>query len=114
MATPRERNAYQERGFATYESAVWRKPESCQKLLNEDLIRSNHWTTYKRDSVPEYVKKLINDKFNLVFLTNHKVASTSFPTYLTCEYGAWTGAAQDESNDNRSVVVAVRDPLSRK
>ena len=75
---------------------------------------SNHSMTYKRDSVPEYVKKLINDKFNLVFLTNHKVASTSFPKYLACEYGAWTGAAQDKSNDDRSVVVAVRDPLTRK
>lgn len=114
MANPRERNVGLERGYATYESAVWRKPESCLKLLNEDLIMSNHWETYKRDSVPKYVKKLFNDKFNLVFLRNHKVASSSFPNYLACEYGDWTEAAQDEPNDDRYIVVAVRDPLSRK
>ena len=68
---------------------------------------------YKADAVEDYVKKLFNDEYNLAFLRNHKVASTSFPEYLDCEYEAWTEAAQDIPNNDRRIIVAVRDPLSR-
>lgn len=112
-ANLREETIFLERGYATYESSVWRKPKSCQKLLNDDLITNNHWSMYKADAVEDYVKKLFNDEYNLVFLRNHKVASTSFPEYLDCEYGAWNEVARDEPNDDRRIIVAVRDPLSR-
>ena len=110
---PRELNSFVQRGYATYESSAWRKPEKCRSLLNDDLIRINHWETYKADYTQHYIKKLFNDEFNLVFLLNHKVGSTSFPSYLDCEYGSWKMVGRAESNNNRYVITAVRDPVAR-
>uniref|UniRef100_A0A7S4JMQ5 Sulfotransferase domain-containing protein n=1 Tax=Odontella aurita TaxID=265563 RepID=A0A7S4JMQ5_9STRA len=111
---PREKKSdhFLERGYATYESSIWPKPESCQKRLNEDWVHKED--VYQKDSVPPYVKELFNEEFNLVFLLIHKVASTSFPGYLHCEYGPWIHTAPGEaSNEKQKIITSVRDPISR-
>ena len=47
-------------------------------------------------------------------MQNWKVASTSLPGYLWCEYGSWDMAATTEAvPDGYSVVTAVRNPIKR-
>jgi len=108
-------SGYTERGFATYESSEWLKPKRCQTLTNEEWSETNnYYLKYKEDNTPDYVTKMVNDEYKMEFHLNWKVASTSFPSYLWCEYGSWSDV--DKSTDvtaGYQVVSAVRHPVSR-
>lgn len=114
QVNPRETKFFREREYATFESSIWPKPESCQRPLYDELAERRSWQPYKKDLVPLYVKKLFNKKHNLAFLLNHKVASTSFPSYLACEYGTWEETSMEVANGlDRTIIMAVRDPVAR-
>lgn len=108
-------NSYLTRGFATYESSMWLKPEECLVLPDEVWSAENKgYLTYKEDNSPEYITKMVNDEYKMEFHLNWKVASTSFPSYLWCEYGTWSDVSKEEATTSGyEVVAAVRHPLSR-
>jgi hypothetical protein len=109
-----ESSHYEHRGYATYESSIWPKPSTCLRpLYDESSSESKTWQAYKEDVTPVYLTKYFNDDYNLAFLPNQKVASTSFTKYLTCKYGAWDETIMEMDNSDRKIVMAVRDPVTR-
>lgn len=108
-------NAYETRGFATYESSMWLKPQECLTLPDETWSAENKgYLMYKEDNSPEYITKMVNDEYKMEFHLNWKVASTSFPSYLWCEYGTWSDVSKEtDVPSGYEVVAAVRHPLSR-
>ena len=55
----RESTTYQTRGYATYESQAWLKPEQCSTLVDETWdATSNGYYQYKNDDVPDSVTKV--------------------------------------------------------
>lgn len=107
---------YSGRGYATYESSVWLKPEECQTLPDED------WTTeynayyyqYQPDHAPSYITKQVFQDYKLEFHDNWKVASTSFSSYLPCEYGTFDKVTESADAEEGYIVAApVRYPVSR-
>merc|ERR1711998_124001 len=89
--------------------------EQCLTLPDEVWSAENKgYLTYKEDNSPKYITKMVNDEYKMEFHLNWKVASTSFPSYLWCEYGSWSDV--DKSTDvtaGYQVVSAVRHPVSR-
>lgn len=107
-------DSYKTRGFATYESSMWLKPEECQTLTDEGWSQTNYYLKYKEDNSPKYITKMVNADYQMEFHLNWKVASTSFPSYLWCEYGTWTDVSKDTAVESGyKVVSAVREPVSR-
>lgn len=114
VTNPRESVNYKTRGYATFESSAWPKHESCLVLKDEDWSAAAGYFKYRDDSVPDSVQRLQSTNFDLQFNLNWKVASTSLPSYLACEYGHFD--ATNTSGPVRSgdrVVFAVRDPVTR-
>lgn len=110
----RELDSYKTRGFATYESSMWLKPKHCLKLIDEEWSKTNGYLKYKEDNSPEYMTKMVNAEYGMEFHLNWKVASTSFPSYLWCEYGTWTDVPKSTAvTPGYQVVAAVRHPVSR-
>ena len=108
-----ESSHYMHRGYATYESSIWPKPATCLRpLYDESSSESKMWQAYKEDVTPVYLTKYFNDDYNLAFLPNQKVASTSFTKYLTCKYGAWDETIMEMDNSDRKIVMAVRPGYS--
>lgn len=57
---------------------------------------------------------MVNDGYGIEFHLNWKVASTSFPSYLWCEYGAWSDVSKTNAvKTGYQVVSAVRHPIAR-
>mmetsp|Transcript_36535 Transcript_36535/g.97614 ORF Transcript_36535/g.97614 Transcript_36535/m.97614 type:complete len:421 (+) Transcript_36535:65-1327(+) len=111
----RESTTYQTRGYATYESQAWLKPEECSTLVDEAWdATSNGYYQYKNDDVPDSVTKMVSSSYPFEFHLNWKVASTSFPGYLWCEYGTFTSVDTDtDVSSGYSTVAAVRNPVKR-
>lgn len=111
----RELDSYKNRGFATYESSMWLKPKQCLKLIDEEWSKENGgYLQYKEDNSPDYMTKMQNTEYGMEFHLNWKVASTSFPSYLWCEYGTWTDISKSTAvTPGYQVVSAVRHPASR-
>jgi len=121
--------SYLDRGYATYESMVWPKPGYCQQLANDSWIHDK-WTAwynhteivtskvhhnYKADNVPSFIDKLVFPSNEFEFHLIWKVASTSFPSYLKCEYdyNVHSASVKEAVPDGYQVVAAVRNPLGR-
>lgn len=52
-------NSYETRGFATYESSMWLKPEECLTLPDETWSAENGgYLNYKEDNSPTYITKV--------------------------------------------------------
>lgn len=107
---------YAERGYATYESPVWLKPEECSTLPDEEwTAENNEWYyQYQPDHAPSYITKQVFQDYALEFHDNWKVASTSFSSYLPCEYGSFDKVNEDTAvPDGYMTAAPVRYPVSR-
>ena len=108
---------------------IWPKPGYCQELANDTWINTE-WTAwfngteittkhvhhnYKADAPPGYIKKYrFGDPYDFEFHLIWKVASTSFPSYLGCEYsGKETVDVDKHIPEGYKVAAAVRNPLGR-
>lgn len=67
---------YSDRGYATYESPVWLKPEECSTLPDEDWTSEyNAWYyQYQPDHAPSYITKQVYSDYNFEFHDNWKVS----------------------------------------
>lgn len=115
-----ERSAYKaeysDRGYATYESPVWLKPEECSTLPDEEWTAEyNPWYyQYQPDHAPTYITKQVYNDYKFEFHDNWKVASTSFSSYLPCEYGSFDKVSESTAvTDGYMVAAPVRYPVSR-
>lgn len=107
---------YTTRGYATYESPVWLKPEECQTLPDEEwTAENNEWYyQYQPDHAPTYITKQRYTDYEFEFHDNWKVASTSFSSYFPCEYGDHETVNEAEGiPEGYKVVAATRYPMSR-
>lgn len=121
--------SYLDRGYASYESYIWPKPKHCQHLVNDSFV-NKPWSAmfnktrqyfsdysgqyYKEDNSPNSINKIVSDVYEFEFHYIWKVASTSFPSYLWCEF--WPLVATTKSKSVKTgykVAGAVRHPLSR-
>merc|ERR1719267_181947 len=108
---------------------VWPKPGYCQTLANESFWKrpwqakwndtmqyfhnysGNH---YRADNAPSYMSKIKSDTYEFEFHYIWKVASTSYPSYLWCEFYPLTRASSSDAvPDGYKVVASVRHPLHR-
>lgn len=115
---PRESANYLDRGYATFESGVWPKHPMCNVLPNELWnAEFNAYYDYRADTTPQMMTKYVSRRHNQAeFHQNWKVASTSFPEYLRCEYGADTWMEVPVSRPvgrGAPIIAAVRNPLAR-
>lgn len=118
QTNPREeyKSKYAERGYATYESSVWLKPESCQTVTDEKWTEeyNAYYYQYQPDHAPSYITKQQYNNYPLEFHDNWKVASTSFSSYLPCEYGSYDKVNEDtDVPDGYMTAAPVRYPISR-
>lgn len=107
---------YAERGYATYESPAWVKPSECSTLPDEEWTESNnkYYYQYQPDRAPVYITKQVFNEYHFEFHDNWKVASTSFGSYLPCEYGSADSVSMESDvPEGYKTVAAVRNPLSR-
>lgn len=120
---------YATRGYATYESQAWPKPAHCSNVatpsfLTEAWQAEYNGTTlhfdgysgslYKKDEAPSYMNKVRSPQYSFEFHYSWKVASTSFPSFLWCEF--WPLSSFKEADpvpENYRVAGGVRHPLSR-
>lgn len=115
---PRESSHYVLRGYATFESSVWPKPVGCRVLPDEIWnAEFNSYYDYRTDTSPVKMVKYVSDAHNgAEFHQSWKVASTSFPEYLRCEYGSDTWkevVASTPIKKGAPVISAVRHPIAR-
>lgn len=121
--------SYLDRGYAAYESYVWPKPQHCQRMANDSFV-NKPWSAmfnktrqffsgysgqyYKEDNSPNSINKIVSDEYAFEFHYIWKVASTSFPSYLWCEFWPLVATTKSEAvKDGYKVAGAVRHPLSR-
>lgn len=112
----RETSAFRQRGYATFESKLWPKPNKCRKLPNEAWSFTHaKGRSYRPDAVPVWMSKWVNKEAKLEFHQNWKVASTSFPGYLQCNFdGKWQQVpAGTAPQDDVVIAAAVREPIGR-
>jgi len=111
----RETDFYKARGYATFESSLWPKSDTCQRLPDEGWNGTQQpGLHYRVDEVPQWSTKLVNTKFKAEFHKIWKVASSSFPDYLECALGHWDLVpVTSEIPEGTKVVTAVRDPIDR-
>jgi len=109
----RETDFYKARGYATFESSLWPKSDTCQRLPDEGWNGTQQpGLHYRVDEVPQWSTKLVNTKFKAEFHKIWKVAS--FPDYLECALGHWDLVpVTSEIPEGTKVVTAVRDPIDR-
>lgn len=112
----RETQAFRQRGYATFESRLWPKPNKCRKLRDEawsSVHAKGH--AYRPDAVPTWLPKWVNTEAKLEFHQNWKVASTSYPSYLQCSFGGtWEQVpAATASQKDAVIAAAVREPIGR-
>mmetsp|Transcript_81798 Transcript_81798/g.149478 ORF Transcript_81798/g.149478 Transcript_81798/m.149478 type:complete len:418 (-) Transcript_81798:49-1302(-) len=111
----RETDFYKARGYATFESSLWPKSDTCQRLPDEGWNGTQQpGLHYRVDEVPQWSTKLVNTKFKAEFHKIWKVASSSFPDYLLCALGDWEIVpVPEETPQGTKAVTAVREPIDR-
>lgn len=112
----RESTGFTTRGYMTFESSIWPKPEKC-KTLPDELWASKHSAlAYRYDYPLPSMMKLVNDALGgAEFHLSWKVGSNAFPSYLACEYGQnWTRRRIGTPVKEGAIVASsVREPIGR-
>lgn len=111
-----ENSHYLNRGYMTYESRAWPKPHQCRTLPDREWYKQNSKNKrYRPDNAPEHYTKEVCHKYKIEFHKSWKVASTSFPDYLRCQYNCdWqTPPSTKTCHHGYMVVAAVREPIAR-
>jgi len=111
-----ENKYYLKRGYMTYESSIWPKPHMCRTLPDRSwYLKHKSGKRYRPDRAPESYTKEVCHKYKIEFHKSWKVASTSFPDYLRCQYDCqWeTPKVDKEVGNDYMIVAAVREPIAR-
>lgn len=107
---------YKERGFATFESALYPKHPDCRKVPGQKYLEEHvNFAKYRADVQPPNMPKDVCPEKMLEFHRTWKVASSTLPQYVRCQIDCeWEEAdAFAAVPDGSTVVTAVRNPLSR-
>lgn len=107
---------YKDRGFATFESALYPKPPSCRTVPGQAWLDDHKLDfKYRPDQQPSYMPKDVCAEKEIEFHRVWKVASSTLPNYLRCEIDCdWEEVDGDMPvPEGTTVVEAVRNPMSR-
>lgn len=107
---------YKERGFATFESALFPKDSRCRQIPGQKWQEEHGiHAPYRLDTPPPGMPKDVCPALGVEFHRTWKVASSTLPQYMKCKFpGDWL---EVESSTpvvpGGTVIAAVRHPVSR-